>query len=74
MLSYINQCAAVAQVVGNGVGVRGKDSVNTGSTQQEAEAHAKDSCRSDWGAGSCMVTLSNCSHHNVTRWREWVYE
>lgn len=74
MLSYTNQCAAVARAVDHGVAIKGKDSVNTGSTQEEAEANARSSCVSDWGVKGCAVELSNCSHHSVTRWSKWVYE
>ncbi len=74
MLSYTNQCAAVARAVVDGAEVKGKDTVNTGSTQEEANANARRSCQADWGTSVCTVTLSNCSHHNVSRWREWVSE
>ena len=74
MLSYTNQCAAVARVSEHGAEIRGKDTVDTGSTQQEAEANARRSCQSDWGAASCAITLSNCSHHSVARWSQWVYD
>jgi hypothetical protein len=74
MLSYTNQCAAVARAVDHGVEIKGKDTVNTGSTQEEAEANATSSCVSDWGVKGCAVALSNCSHHSVARWSRWVYE
>ncbi|MEN3747385.1 DUF4189 domain-containing protein [Sphingomonas sp. HF-S3] len=74
MLSYTNQCAAVTRVVEGGAEARGKDSVNTGSTQDEAEANAIRSCQADWGVRTCTVKLVNCSHHNVTRWSRWEYE
>jgi hypothetical protein len=74
MLSYTNQCAAVARAVDHGVAIKGKDTVNTGSTQEEAEANATRSCVSDWGVKGCAVALSNCSHHSVARWSRWVYE
>lgn len=74
MLSYTNQCAAVTRVVEGGAEAKGKDSVNTGSTQEEAEANALRSCQADWGTRSCTVKLVNCSHHNVTRWSRWEYD
>lgn len=74
MLSYTNQCAAVTRAVEGGVEAKGKDSVNTGSTQDEAEANAIRSCQADWGTRTCTVKLVNCSHHNVTRWSRWEYE
>lgn len=74
MLTYTNQCAAVTRAIEKGVESKSKDSVNTGSTQEEAEANAVNSCQSDWGVRSCSVKLVNCSHHNVARWSRWVYE
>jgi hypothetical protein len=74
MLSYTNQCAAVTRAVEGGVEAKGKDSVNTGTTQDEAEAHAIQSCQADWGTRTCAVKLVNCSHHNVTYSSRWEYE
>lgn len=59
MLSYTNQCAAVARAGG----VPGQDSVNTGSSLKEAEANAIRVCGSDWGAGQCRIHKSGCSLH-----------
>ncbi|QDH69168.1 DUF4189 domain-containing protein [Lysobacter alkalisoli] len=72
MLSYSNQCAAVARVIENGAPVPGKDSLNTGSTEAEAGANALRSCEADWGS-ACATQFVNCSHSgvNVTRWTEW---
>lgn len=72
MLSYSNQCAAVARAVENGIPVPGKDSVNTGSTEEEAEANTLAACKSDWG-GACETQFVNCSHNGVRVWtvREW---
>ncbi|MGT2514552.1 DUF4189 domain-containing protein [Sphingomonas panni] len=74
MLSYTNQCAAVARAVQDGRDVVGHDSVDTGSTQDEAVANVRRSCQSDWGTQSCSIKLVNCSHHDVVKWSEWVYE
>lgn len=74
MLSYTNQCAAVARAVEAGRPVVGHDSVDTGSTQDEAIAHVRHSCESDWNTKQCTVQLVNCSHHNVVKWSEWVYD
>ncbi|MBO9519423.1 MAG: DUF4189 domain-containing protein [Porphyrobacter sp.] len=65
MLTYSNQCAAVARAIDDGMYVPGKDSVNTGSSQQEAEQNALNACRGDWRTPSCAVILSECSHHSV---------
>lgn len=73
MLSYSNQCAAVARVVENGAGVPGKDSVNTGSTEAEAEANALRACEADWGA-SCATQFVNCSHSGIRRWVETTWQ
>lgn len=74
MLSYTNQCAAVARAVENGRDVVGHDSVNTGSTQEEAVANVRASCQSDWATQTCSIQLVNCSHHDVVKWSEWVYQ
>lgn len=69
MLTYSNQCAAVARAqTGRGF-VPGNDSANTGSSKEEAEANAVKACRQDWGTGSCQVILSDCSQHSVRRVR-----
>lgn len=65
MLSYSNQCAAVARAVSKGAAVPGSDSANTGTSKEEAEANAVKACRSDWSTNSCTVILSDCSHHSV---------
>ncbi|GGB29352.1 hypothetical protein GCM10011380_18580 [Sphingomonas metalli] len=74
MLSYTNQCAAVARAVNGKQEVPGNDTVDTGSTQEEAEAHVRQACERDWSTKTCVVKLVNCSHHGVTRWQQWVYE
>lgn len=60
MLSFSNQCAAVANA-----GEPGQDSANTGSSQAEAEANAMKSCRADWGVTSCTVGITGCSKHGT---------
>lgn len=62
MLSYSNQCAAVARAK-----APGEDSANTGGTLAEAEANALKSCRADWNGASCKVLLSSCSHHKQVK-------
>lgn len=73
MLSYSNQCAAVARATENGFGVPGKDSVNTGSTEGEAEANALRACEADWGV-SCTTQFVNCSHSGIRRWTETTWQ
>lgn len=65
MLSFTNQCAAVARALQEGETKAGMDSVNTGSSLQEAERNADKSCRADWGTGACKVMLSDCSKHST---------
>lgn len=60
MLSYANQCAAVANA-----GASGEDSVNTGSSEENAKANAIKSCRADWGADSCSIVKSGCSKYDT---------
>lgn len=71
MLSYSNQCAAVARVVEDGIPVPGKDSLNTGSTESQATDNAIRSCQTDWGA-TCQAQFVNCSHSGIsrTKWTE----
>lgn len=66
MITYSNQCAAVARASDSGRELPGMDSVNTGSTREEAQANAVRSCGSDWGK-SCSVILAACSVHNIQR-------
>lgn len=63
MLSYANQCAAVARALDNGKPVPGNDSVNTGGSKAKAEANAIKSCRADWGGSACQIVISNCSQN-----------
>lgn len=71
MLSYTNQCAAVARAVDGGRAIVGHDSVND---RQHAVANVRRSCEGDWNTKSCSIELVNCSHHGVVRWSEWVYD
>lgn len=66
MITYSNQCAAVARASDGGRDLPGMDSVNTGSNRDEAGNNALRSCQADWGK-SCSVILSACSIHQVQR-------
>lgn len=63
MLSYTNQCAAVARALEGGVEKAGEDSANTGSSEDEAKRNAVNSCRADWNAASCTIVIASCSQH-----------
>ena len=66
MITYSNQCAAVARASDGGRDLPGMDSVNTGSNGDEAGYNAIRSCQADWGK-SCSVILSACSTHQIHR-------
>lgn len=59
MLSYANQCVAIARADD----VPGNDSVNTGSSLKDAEANAARACSADWKSNQCEIMLSSCSLH-----------
>jgi hypothetical protein len=66
MITYSNQCAAVARATDNGRHLPGMDSVNTGSSREEAQGNAIRSCGIDWGK-SCSIIISSCSVNEVQR-------
>jgi Domain of unknown function (DUF4189) len=68
MLTYSNQCAAVARAFEGDRFLAGHDSVNTGTQPADADANALASCQSDWGR-QCKVVINHCTRTVVDRVR-----
>lgn len=68
MLTYSNQCAAVARAFEGDLFLAGQDSVNTGTQPEDAAANALASCKADWGK-ECKIVVNHCTRISVQQVR-----